>query len=126
MENKIETKTIKAWIQDEIIMLKILIKGEYPIESFKKDIELLHDFIEKATLKKRLLFVDPGQGSSLPLEQRKLLAIETPKFTDKLAILARNPIVSVIASFFLRLNKLPIPVNIFSNKDNAIKWLKKG
>lgn len=126
MEKEKTTKSMKIWIQDEIIMIKILIKGEYTMDYLTENIIVCREFLERTKIEKKLLFVDPGESSKLSLEARKRLSAEFLKYLDKMAILAKNPVANVIASFFLRLNKMPLPAKIFNDKNKAIKWLKEN
>jgi len=44
--------------------------------------------------------------------------------TKAAAILIGSPISQVIGSFFIGLNRPPFPIKLFSDRDEAIAWLK--
>lgn len=126
MENEIFTNSMKIYIENEIIFLRILIKGEYTMDYAEENIIACRELLKNTRIKKKLFFVDPGNSNKMSLKTGKQIIEELIKYLDKMAILVKNPVADVIASFFLRMNKMPIPVKTFHNENDAIKWLKEN
>jgi len=59
-------------------------------------------------------------------ECRKYFAgTEHAKMFSKCALIINNPISRIIGNFFLGANKPLKPTRLFTNKNDALKWLKK-
>ena len=90
-----------------------------------KDATDLMDNLRKWIIKKKPYFIDISQIRSITLEARKYFGNEGS--TDRasvVAIYSGSPVGRVIGNFFLKINKPPIPMKIFSSKDKAIEWMK--
>jgi hypothetical protein len=42
---------------------------------------------------------------------------------DKIATIVENPVTRIIVSFYMGINKMPIPMKMFKRVDDAVKWL---
>lgn len=126
MEEKEEiiTKSGKVWIEDGIIRSKVLINGEYTLECAMDDSKAFRRLSEKIKGKK-LLLVEPRNIWKISLKTRRYQAAEGPKIVDKIATVVESPITRTIASFFLGLSKMSIPMKIFNTVGEAAKWLKE-
>jgi hypothetical protein len=122
-KDEIVTTSGKVWIEDGIIRSKVLISGEYTLEHAMDDAKAFRILAERMSNKK-LLLVEPGNISKISLKTRKYQASEGPKIVDKIAQVVENPVSRTIGSFFLGLSRMPIPIKIFPNVNEAIEWLK--
>jgi hypothetical protein len=46
------------------------------------------------------------------------------KHMKKLALMTNSPISKMAGNFFLRISKPAVPTSLFTNKEDAIRWLK--
>ncbi|MBF0539961.1 MAG: STAS/SEC14 domain-containing protein [Nitrospirae bacterium] len=75
---------------------------------------------------KKLLLVDMRNVKKQTAESRKFVSTDpSTKIIDKVALLTNNPISKTIANFFMGINKPLIEIKMFSNKQNAVNWLKE-
>ena len=49
---------------------------------------------------------------------------EVSKITEAMALLIKSPVSKVLGNIFLGINKPPYPTKLFTDKEEAIKWLK--
>jgi hypothetical protein len=126
MEEKeeITTKSGKAWIEDGVIRSRVLIDSEYTLEHAIDDAEALRKLAKKIEGKK-LLLVEPKNVLKISSKTRRFQITEGPKIVDKIAQIVENPVTRTIGSFYLGLSKMSIPIKMFNEVDEAIKWLKE-
>ncbi len=75
-------------------------------------------------LKKHLCFMDASQVSYISRGSRSLAAgKETDNITIAFAIFISSPIGRVLGNFFIQVDKPPYPTKLFTDEDQAIKWL---
>ncbi len=122
LTDAIENEYVSIYFKDGIIF------ASYQ-PNFKMDIGIA---------KKTILYrkeVSAGRGD-LPLladvrnlkavtdDARELLAGEDGhKGLLAVAVLTNNPIQNLLANFYLKLSKPPIPTQLFTDKDKALRWL---
>lgn len=117
----IKTKCAELWIEDGIVIMRITVE--------KIDIDLGHELLEVTNriedkLKgKGVLLVDLGEVKNVTAEARRYFK-DTASRSKKVAMVIRNLVQRVIASFMTGISKLKIPTKIFTNIENAKKWLK--
>ena len=90
------------------------IELEHAIENIQKIHELKGD--------RRLLMIVMKDGK-FSQESRQLFG-NTNDLVDKVALVATNLVSEVASNFFLGFNQPEIPIKLFKNEDDALKWLK--
>jgi hypothetical protein len=123
-KGEIITKSGKVWIEGGIIRSRVLIEGEYTLEHAMDDAQAFRKLAEKIEGKK-LLLVEPKNILKVSSKTRKFQITEGPKIVDKMAQVVENPVTRIIVSFYIGINKMPIPIKIFKRVDEAVKWLKE-
>jgi hypothetical protein len=120
------TKTEKALfsLTDEGI-----IHQEYPVYidvTLKDSQEELSVIQEYCKNEKRPMIVDIRRVRTVQRESRQLYSSdEVVRHISATALLVGNPVSRITGNFFLGLNKAQFPVKLFTNKDQAIKWLRR-
>jgi hypothetical protein len=74
---------------------------------------------------RKLLLVEPKNIMKISAETRRYQISEGPKIVDKMATIIENPVTRTIVSFYMGINKMPIPIKMFKNVDEAVKWLRE-
>ena len=75
--------------------------------------------------KHRPILVDLENVKTVSKESRGIYSSkETVKFFTAAALLVGNPVSRIMGNFYLGINKAAMPVRMFTNKDEAISWLK--
>ena len=75
--------------------------------------------------KRILCVVDISNVKAVTREARVIFGSdEMYKRCKAVAMVARSPVSRMIGNFFLGLNKVPIPLQLFTDKIKAIEWLK--
>lgn len=105
--------------------IHIHIKDQSEIEL--SDAVLIFEAMEKlGGGKKHPVLIDAGEFSSIDKEARMFSAsIESNIFTLADAIAYYNLAQKLLAEFYLKNNKPVVPTRVFSNKEDAIVWLKE-
>ncbi|MBC7450215.1 MAG: hypothetical protein H7259_01860 [Cytophagales bacterium] len=116
-----EDKEFQMWLQDGVLHL-----------IYKKDIIITLE-VAKRIVSTRLLL---QEGTSYPgiaymneftvatPEARKFLAKEGYEGVVKAAVITYSKIRTVIVSMFIMFDKPLKPTRIFTNREDALKWLK--
>lgn len=74
---------------------------------------------------KRPLLVDIRNIRSVERKAREFYSSPaTSKYLKATALLIENPVSRIIGNFYLGLNKPVLPLRLFTNKEEAIDWLK--
>jgi hypothetical protein len=121
-EHLIESESAAGWIEDNIIF--------YIFKSRKVD---LFEARQSVEIKTKLagngnypFFIDISQVNGVTKEAREFLA--GGKSVDNIsaaALLASSVLSKMIGTFFLTFNNPGIPVKLFTDEQEALKWLKK-
>jgi hypothetical protein len=110
------------WIEDDILYA-----------SFKKDTSIISLETAKEIVKKRLKIQEgrPYLGivfihdsTVMSAEARKYLANEGYAGVIKAAIVISSPLKAALANIFIMVDRPLKPTKLFTNKEDAIKWLK--
>jgi hypothetical protein len=90
--------------------------------------------VAKATVEARKVIsngnVFPGLADirnlkSITDEARDWLGTKEPnELLSSCAVLTNNPIQNLLANFYLKFSKPPIPTKLFTDKSKAIRWLR--
>jgi hypothetical protein len=123
-DNEIATKSGRVWIEDGIIRSRVLIESEYTLEHAMDDAIAFRELAQNIDGRK-LLLVEPKNIMKISAETRRYQISEGPKIVDKMATIIENPVTRTIVSFYMGINKMPIPIKMFKNVDEAVKWLRE-
>jgi hypothetical protein len=110
------------------------IKDNILIASYKKNLIINLDIAKKIVLQRQSF--TRGQKMAVMIFSQGVTGIDkpareffaSPKGTEGLsasAIVVNSPFSRLLGNFFLRVNKAPIPVKLFSNISSAEKWLQQ-
>ena len=125
MENEtITTQTQKVWVdKDGIIRNTVLPNAEITLAEAK----IVVQAIIKITKGKRSpIFVDSRQIKIMTREARQYLASEeSTRILSAIAVLVASPISKIIGKFFINFSKPFMPTQLFTNKNDALAWLKE-
>ena len=70
--------------------------------------------------------IDIREVKSVTKEARETLAVdEGIKFVSACAMLINSPVSKIIGNFFLTINKPSLPNRIFTDREEALKWLQQ-
>ena len=117
-----KTKTAKIWLrEDGIIHLKAT--AEFgSLECAKENVAAL---ITVSQGKKRPAILNISSAKSLSREERAYYSSEeSAKALSAAGLIINSPITRVLGNFFVGLNKTPYPLQLFTNEEKAIPWLK--
>lgn len=117
----IESKSCEFWIEDDIVITRIKVE-EGDIDDARESVEVGNRVLGKLKGKK-LVLIYGEKARKISAEARRYLK-DASGPAEKLAIVVRNPVQRVIASFFMGINKPSPPTKIFTNIEDAKKWLK--
>lgn len=125
IENKlaIENDYTKFWIEDGIMY------GEYK-EDVVIDLEAAKKVAEdriKLCNNTSYPFLGTTRGlQNFSREAREYFSEEPgTRFMKKLAIISTSTIDRMVGNFFLKINHPTVPTRLFSNKEDALKWLRE-
>lgn len=118
----IEDDVIKIWIVDGILF-----------SQYKKDLTIDLE-IAKKTVETRLK-ASGGQArpSMADIRNLKTVTDEAREYLGSkqvyegiaaLAILTDTPIQNIFANFYLKFSNPPVPTQLFTNNEKALRWLK--
>jgi hypothetical protein len=110
---------------DKGIVQVLLTKGyEISLDNVKSLNEAINDI--KSEDKRYPILIDGRYIKSISEEARDYLMDEDSNVhTLKAALLVKTALSSFLMNFFVKTNRGPIPHKIFSNKKDAIQWLKQ-
>ncbi len=91
------------------------------------DIMSEHQYLkQKSNYLPLRLLVNPGKATSISNEVREFINLpESMELVNCQAILVDNLAHKILASFMMKLYKQPNKFKIFSDKSQAIEWLRK-
>jgi hypothetical protein len=121
-EHLIESDSAAGWIEDNIIFY-IFKSRKIDIFEAKQSVEIKSKI---AGTKSYPFFIDISQVNGVTKEAREYLA--GGKSIDNIsaaALLASSVLSKMIGTFFLTFNNPGIPVKLFTDENDALKWLKK-
>ena len=118
----IETRTAKVWLgQDGIVR----ITSRKTTPGTLADSREIWNAVKSASAGKiRPLFADIRNTGAIDSEGRRYYSRpETKELTTAVALLVESPISRVVGSFFLGINRLSVPIRIFTSEQQALTWL---
>ncbi|MBT1703529.1 DUF7793 family protein [Chryseosolibacter indicus] len=119
----VENEYTKLWIEDGIMF------GEYK-EDVTIDLTAAQKVVsDRIKLCKNIAypFLGTTQGlQNLSKEAREYFSTEEgTRFMKKLAIVTTSSIDKMVGNFFLKFNHPAVPTRLFTNQEDALKWLKE-
>ncbi len=118
-----KTKTIEVTLMKEGI-LHIHLKAHSEI-TLNDAVFAVEEMGKLANGKKRPVFIDAGEFCTIDKEARIFSASEESNiYTLADAIAYNNLGQKLIANFYLKQNNPSVPTKVFSETEEAIKWLK--
>ncbi len=120
---KIDLKNISVErMEDGILHIHLKAGAEIGIADAVLALEAMEKLSEG---KKRPVLIDAGEFSSVDKEVREFSAgSESNTFTLADAIAYDNIGQKLMATFYVNKNKPVVPTRLFSNKDQALAWLR--
>ena len=111
------------WFDDGVLFIEFD-KETLTSEDVKRHIEMVTPLAEQGGISLPVL-LDFGKLTYMDREAREYAAAAMdPKWNKKLAAVYHNPVQRVLASFFLGLNKVRMPLNITGSREEALEWLR--
>ena len=106
--------------KDGIMQLDIAKDVVYTV----KDLREIGEAIQKMSNGARFpLLQIAGQYASIEVEARKFVAKDQTKYATASAIVNTSFAQNLIAKFYIKINRPLVPTRIFSNREDAEKWL---
>ncbi|MDH4262761.1 MAG: hypothetical protein OEV78_06945 [Spirochaetia bacterium] len=121
-DQNITTKNAKLSLEDEILHLTIDYKNGITIDDAK---EIVSAAI-KLSKGEKFLCIMKSLNYSLPSREVRAYPVhdEVAKYIQAIAFIAINPVANIAARFFIKISKPPFPFKLFTDEEEAIKWLK--
>lgn len=119
----IKTKKSEIWLdEDGILRIKPIIGGDIDLEETKACFEAY----KKLGCEKRkvLQLIDASEDASITHEGREYAYKHGRHYFIASAVVGTSLAVRLIVNFFNSFYKQPVPVKLFSNVEDALKWLR--
>ena len=116
---KLETDFATVEIDDDGI---IHVKGKEGSDVTSKDFELLENWLTKFNLEKQIIFADRTQSYSHTFDAQKMLMQN--KNITALAMYVTTPVKLELAELAKDVYLKNFPVKVFTDKNEALTWLK--
>ena len=71
----------------------------------------------------RLVLIDPGPLAHMTRDARRYVSEQSAKSFDRLAVVVRNPVQRMIATFVQRVSPVTIPMRPVPSPEAGIAWL---
>lgn len=116
-----ETELSFVWFDEEGLFHSVTKKGT---RLDKAALEKTFAFIAQNKKTEKILWIgDITQASPAEKEARLFAAQETPKFIKALALITNSFLSKTIADLFLLIHQPPYPTKMFSDVNEAKKWI---
>ncbi len=110
-----------VWIENGIVLLRwpvgVVITGVTARRAFDEVNRVSAD-------RPRPMLVDMANTKSVAREARTVFG--EPSAASRIALLGRSPVDRVIANFTLGVSRVPCPTKFFTNRDQAMAFLREG
>lgn len=120
----IDTKLVKVWLEKNGI---IYLVDHGTVKLNLTNAQDIWETVDQVKLgQARPIFADIRKSKPPNLEVRRYFSQnDSGSLVNAVGLLIESPLSRVIGSFFLGLNKLPVPVQLFSEKKKAIESIGK-
>lgn len=123
-ESYLENEFVELWIEDGII--HEIFKPSLIILNIDNAKKIVTDRLKVSNGIIRPIFVDLVNAVSIDKQTRKYFASkESLHLLSAGAVLVKNPITKLGGNFFFKIDRPPMPTKLFTNKEEALKWLKQ-
>lgn len=123
-ESYLENDFVELWIEDGII--HEIFKPSLIILDIENAKKIVVDRLKVSNGIIRPILVDTRNAISIDKETRRYFAsAESLQLLSAGALLIKNPIAKFMGNFFIAVDRPKMPVKIFTNKTQALKWLKQ-
>ena len=97
-------------------------KTTHTLEAMKQELNIFQEWASE----KKLGFISDNRAmKKFDTDIRVYAQQHLPLFCNRFALIISSGISSFVTNMFLYLNRPEIPVKAFTNKEDAIKWLKE-
>jgi len=124
-ENKIITGTSTAIYSDHILFIEITKGANITLKDAQEHVSLWRDLEETLDDERFSIIIDLHNMKSIERDARNFYSQSSSKNAVGVALITSTPLSNVIANFFIGLNNPAKPIKLFSNKNDAIQWLKE-
>ncbi|HYG52664.1 MAG TPA: STAS/SEC14 domain-containing protein [Flavobacteriales bacterium] len=120
----IEVAKYYTWMgKDGIVRSVVKKNAEVSLADAKENTAAVETFYYG---KKYPLLIDARSVKSVSKEARDHFSLRgRDSVVNSFAIIISSPLSRIIGNFFMGLNKPTVPMRLFDNEKDAIKWLKK-
>ncbi len=112
---------IKFWFEDNILFGEYKKDIEIDIKAAKKIVEDRVSFCNNRDYPHYIVITGIKSTSK---EARDYLALEGVRSMSALALITESHVSRIIGNFFMVINKPAVPTKLFTNEQEAIRWLK--
>lgn len=120
-----EMTSSTMWFEDGILF-SIPKPGPPPELNMKQIDEEMKKFKEIVGHEKVCIVSEANPNSRPPTkEERDMVANIINDVTKAMAIVTTSPVARMIANLFFGLKPPPYPAKMFTNKEDAVKWIKQ-
>jgi hypothetical protein len=110
------------WFDDDGIFHSVTNKDQHLDLNAMKE---TFDYINKNKKSERICWIgDVTNASPVDREARAYAAQETPKFIKALAVITNSTMSKMMADLFLLVYKPTFPIKLFTNQEEATRWIK--
>jgi hypothetical protein len=121
-----EYETASFWKEadDDILFFKYAPKLEMTIDSAREIVRSRLEYCHGASM---YVLIDATNIKSATKEARDYMNSREGGLKGVLggAFLSNNVVATLVINLFLKMSNLPIPARFFTNKEEAVKWLRK-
>jgi hypothetical protein len=123
MQEKIKTKIGDAWIEGDVVMVEIW--GKIDEGSAREFMKEIIEWTRKGNFRECVI-IDVSGLEKVALGARRVFVLGYKEKTLKrVALVCKNPLSRIIASFFLGVDRPQIPTKMFDSVEDAKKWCKQ-
>ena len=115
-----------TWMgKDGIAHTKVKPLAEVTIKEAEENSDVVNSFIDQ-TKKRYPLLIDSRNIKSMSKEARDYFSVQNRVTSiNSFAVVIDSPLSRIIGNFFMGLNKPSVPAKLFTNEEEAIRWLKQ-
>jgi hypothetical protein len=119
-----ETELLNCWFDEHGILVSDSKSVEKSIHHYDQLFELYDQLSEKGT-KKLCTLGNISKSQQLTKPVRDYINGQLPKYIKAMALVSESSVGKTVGNFFILLSSPKYPTRIFSNKEDAISWLKQ-
>lgn len=124
MSHRYSTEKAEAFVLEGVIIENILKEGTTLEPQDVRSIKEIN--LRLCEAKRYALLVDPKEGSTITDEARSLLASkELADLNVAKAILIYTQKQKILGNIYLSINKPHVKTRLFTDREKALKWLRK-